>query len=1041
MLDTYWPKADAVNACIKNEAETADVSVLLAVHQPTPLIARAAVTNRETAATEKQLLDFFLSDDVPSGYILCPITGPSGVGKSHVIRWLDAQLQRSKRFDKLLVIRIPKSASLRKVVELILAPLANNPRYAKPRDELNRAVAEVDTAQVIVRFVAELQNALLERSKELRAQLAQDPARGPELRPLIGHAEQLPRLFRDAVLHDHYAESVFSRIISRAIKGRDEESVGGETDTQFFAEDLLLPDNVAINDAAQPVRSYYLSQIAVADVARRELIVKLLNSVIDRAISHVFRLEQSSGGITLQDIILGVRETLLAEGKDLVLLVEDFAALAGIQEALLNVCIQEGTRDGEKVYATMRTALALTDGYLTSRETILTRAQRVWAIGKPEQTDDEIMDATVEMVGAYLNAARWGAEGLKARFRPEKRGASLTDWLPTWNDEQRTEDQAIRLEAFGSSNAGHPLFPFNRDAILRLAGHHLTEGGRLTFNPRRIINEILRNTLLDRETFVSGQFPPPQYHGLQPNGYLASLVRQTSAQDSIKRRLQSALTIWGGDAPDAQALAQVPPLVFETFGLPTPQGLTNLKFDKREVQPAAVSPGKSVSTSEQVAVQSESEPATQDRALTEWRSKLDRWATKSEVLTQAESRNLRNAIQAMLQRSINWSGLRIPEAEIRATALWIAGSFGNPTSGRILTVCKEQSDEDGSLREAFLAVLRFKHYGNQWDYPEGDDDYIAATDLLEDLRRQLEPFLLADAKAAACLLGNALLTQARICGMEPPIRVSNPSSILAGLFDQPRPLDATAVEPNWDQLRMLALNGNTGRSIRPLLQDSLRDRSASYQGESGRKPFAIDTARLFDALTSDPQTGSSLPEGLAEEIRIFLPTISADRLWNRIQGVLGLLRKFREDVGGFLADEKLDKNAFVSDLKEVVVLLQRTQCWPSQAAIDMAKFERDLTEFQGSRYAELVGAASIVDEATREELPKVLNAIGAIDLALIQRTLAFLQTVDTLVAQAVPRVARQEETRKLSDPRVVVAEINALFDRILQTDPVVEVTQ
>ncbi len=31
------------------------------------------------------------------------------------------------------------------------------------------------------------------------------------------------------------------RIISRAIKGRDEESVGGETDTQFFAEDLLLP--------------------------------------------------------------------------------------------------------------------------------------------------------------------------------------------------------------------------------------------------------------------------------------------------------------------------------------------------------------------------------------------------------------------------------------------------------------------------------------------------------------------------------------------------------------------------------------------------------------------------------------------------------------------------------------------------------------------------------------------------------------------------------------------------------------------------------
>jgi hypothetical protein len=51
MLEGYWPAADEVNACIKNEAETADVSILLAVHQPTPLIARAAVTNRESPFT------------------------------------------------------------------------------------------------------------------------------------------------------------------------------------------------------------------------------------------------------------------------------------------------------------------------------------------------------------------------------------------------------------------------------------------------------------------------------------------------------------------------------------------------------------------------------------------------------------------------------------------------------------------------------------------------------------------------------------------------------------------------------------------------------------------------------------------------------------------------------------------------------------------------------------------------------------------------------------------------------------------------------
>ena len=113
MLETYWPKAAAVNACIKNEAETAEVSVLLAVHQPSLLVCRNAGTNIITPATDDELVDAFLTDNVPGGALLLPVTGPSGAGKSHVIRWLDARLQRSPRREKLHIIRIPKSASLR----------------------------------------------------------------------------------------------------------------------------------------------------------------------------------------------------------------------------------------------------------------------------------------------------------------------------------------------------------------------------------------------------------------------------------------------------------------------------------------------------------------------------------------------------------------------------------------------------------------------------------------------------------------------------------------------------------------------------------------------------------------------------------------------------------------------------------------------------------------------------------------------------------------------------------------------------------------
>ncbi|WP_067105517.1 protein DpdH [Sphingopyxis granuli] len=1028
MLEAYWPSADAVNACVKNEAETADVSVLLAVHQPTPLVARAAVTNRETVVSEKQLLDAFLSEDVPAGYILCPITGPSGVGKSHVIRWLDAQLQRSKRYKDLLVIRIPKSASLRKVVELILEPLKNNPRYAKPRDELSKAVAEVNASQIIVRFIAELQNALADRAKEMRAQVSEDASRGAELRSLIGHAEQLPKLFRDAVLHEHYADTVFNRIISRAIKGRDEESIGGETDTQFFGDDLLVPESCDISEAAFPVRNYYLSQIAVADATRREPIAKLLNSVVDRAISHVFRLEQSSGGLTLQDIILGVRESLLEDGKELVLLVEDFAALSGIQEALLNVCIQEGTRDGKQVYATMRTALALTDGYLTSRETILTRAQRVWMIGNAPQSEAETKAAVVEMVGAYLNAARWGEEGLKERFSRNRSAHAQAGWLPIWHDDARSEEEAAALEAFGQSEAGFPLFPFNRAAIERLVEHHLLENAKLTFNPRRVINEILRNTLLDRDSYIRGEFPPAAYHGLQPNGYLANLVRQLSIPDPEKRRLQSTLVMWGGNAPDAKTLAHVQPLVFRTFGVPTPEDLTNVKFVKKVETPPSATPDTPTTSSGTAVVDQASGEDPVDPKIAAWVGKLDRWAT-GEPLIQADARAIRNALAELLQKSIDGSGLRIPEVEVSGRWIAIAGASNNPTGGRELTVCTDYRDEDGTMRQGMFGALRYQHHGSGWDYPEGDDDYVAAMQIVDDLRRQLEPMLIADAKAAGYFLGNALLTQARIAGMQPPVRIAGPQAMLAALFDQPASFDGSSVEPQWDQLRTHALNGSSGRDIRKLLQDALRDRSASYQG-NGRTPFAIDLVRIYDALQLPPEERATLPDAVSEDIRMFLPSLSEDRIWARVQPVIALLRQFRDEVGDFLDDEKLDKNAFVADLKTIVHLLQKTQCWPSQANFDVARFGRNLTEFQTSPYAELVNAAAMVSEAERDQLPRLLNALGVIDLGLIQRTLGFLKDTEALVSLGTPRVEKQMEARRQSDPMIVATDIIALFDRV-----------
>ncbi|MFW7270015.1 protein DpdH [Gluconacetobacter sp. Hr-1-5] len=1033
MLERYWPETDEVNACIKNEAETADVSVLLAIHQPALLTTRNAGTNIEAPASEQELLDAFLSDDVPGGYLLFPITGPSGVGKSHIIRWLDAQLQRSAKRERLHIIRIPKSASLRRVVELILEPLEGDSRFEKSRSELARAVAEIDKRKAVVLFRAQIENTLASRVEALRLEAREHKDRAAELRPLIGHAQMLPKLFGDAALKDYFDETILARVLARALQGREDGAEGNETQSQFFAEDLLLPDAIDLNEAALPVKTYYQTQLAVLDVRRRQAAADLLNTIVDTAIGNVFQLEQSTGGITLQDIILGIREILLKDGMDLVLLVEDFAALSGIQDVLLKVCVQEGTHDGKKVRATMRTALALTDGYLASRDTILTRAQRVWVVGHREQSDDEIGAAVIEMVGAYLNAARWGEDGLRKRFDRRSADDELTGWLPAWQDGEQSDEEAEALIAFGFSMRGHALFPFNRLAIEQLVQRHLTEANRLVFNPRRVINEILRRPLLMRGTFVSGNFPPPEFHGLRPNVYLAGLIRQASQPEPVKRRMASALAVWAGNAADQAALAHVPPAIFSTFSLPTPAELANVGFvpaQKPPIRPAGPTRGGNAPP----APPQPPVAAEQDPKIAAWSKKLDAWASGTE-LVQADARALRNALGDMLKGAINWPVLRIPDQVIDARSLWIAGVRNNPVGGRILIVCESHEDEDGTLREGFLGALRFSFNGHRWNYSEADIDYVASAAIIDRLLAQLIPKLVAEANAQTAVIGRALLNQSRIVGLSPPVRLGGAEPLLRGLFGSPPQVETQAFEEGWDQLRAQATGSVNGRSVRTILQGLLLDRSASFQG-IGSKPFAVDSPRLLDALTGDPPSG--LPEGLPDEVRPFIPTMTDARIWGRLQVVIAKLRAFRNEIADYV-DERIDKGSFVADLREIIPLLQKTNCWPANVAIKLSEFEIRLTEFQTSRFVELVDkTATIVDEADREQVPKLLNALGSLDLGLIQRTMSFLITANAIVSQAEPRVTQQEAVRGQSNPDAVAAEITRLLEGVSATPPVAE---
>ena len=96
-----------------------------------------------------------------------------------------------------------------------------------------------------------------------------------------------------------------------------------------------------------------------------------------------------------------------------------------------------------------------------------------------------------------------------------------------------------------------------------------------------------------------------------------------------------------------------------------------------------------------------------------------------------------------------------------------------------------------------------------------------------------------------------------------------------------------------------------------------------------------------------------------------------------------------------------------------------------------AEFETRLTEFQTSGFVDLVAkTATIVDEAEREQIPKLLNALGSTDLGLIQRTMSFLKVANDIVSLADSRVTQQEAIRSQSDPSLAAAEIVALLEGV-----------
>jgi hypothetical protein len=952
-LIDYWPSQEGIDDCIRTEAETVDEAILLAVHEPVALRTREEGSGLERVQSEQDLLDALLRPAGDGSAVVVAVTGDSGVGKSHMIRWLHAQLQRHPARDRLEIILIPKTASLRQVVELILEPLKGE-AYDKLRLELGRVTASMSPDNASRLLATALTIELQAREKQWHAEAQANPA-DRSLRERIQHARGLQVVLFQTETFESWLRPVLLRVVGRALHGGSEAATGDAR--RFEPCDLEIPTDFDIT-AVSHKGQQYMHLLQQNDGAGRPVAARVLQDALDPALRSVFRFSEALGQRTVEEIVGDIR-SLLGKDRELVLLIEDFAALAGIQETLLNLMIAESDRQGERVRATLRTALAVTDGFLPTRQTILTRAKREWVIPNVTGSEPEMVARLTQMAGRYLNAARWGKQSLRAQYRERGEG-DLYTWVKPFVLDLDAQEQD-GLQAFGSTDQGHPLFPLSPIAIEVLARRDLTVNGRLLFNPRKFINAVLREVLLKRDMQERGRFPPPLFKAAILRTDADLELRSQGHTGDVRDRLVPALAIWAGDPKDLTGPPQVDKALFNVFGLPWPfseGGATQRPQPtperKGRVQTSTVNVAQTVTTQS-----SAPEPGPGPGPESVLEPELEGWANGA--IGQRAALRIRNLLASAMGQRMDWNTLRMCPTNVQRSFFWLPfAQVGNPTAGPKFVVAEEVRPVPAPVRRAIAALDRWEVNGNSWDYPRSEEDYAYAQALLDQLEQQVTAWLVDRARRQATLAGRVLHRQALLLGLSRRADPQKPglSELLAPAPQQVL-ADGVRELPHVGQIIAVQERACQTRSaLREVYVSSL----ACFQGD-GTSPHALDASRVLLAWKAEDGGDAQLLQSDNPGVANAAAELGTPRLPALVQRYANGVKSLRPKVLQ-LTEPAWDAETAAA-ARKVISNANRMGVLASQA-VNMAEIERSLAWLETPEARDVIRAIREFTEPSGE---------------------------------------------------------------------------
>jgi len=472
-----WTTEQAERA-LPTEAESPSDGVFLATHTPLPInLLESATADEGSQVTEEEVLEAVLA---PGDLPIVPILGPSGSGKSHLVRWLRHRLE-VERPDDLVVVFIPKLAMSLKGIALEIIRAGTGPEFDELAADVRGATQELTDKMAVLSLRSALANLVATEGAERRPDEDADTASIREflaehLPNLLNDGEAGPPLFREgAAIHRLAMENLRGR------QGEDKEKAFA-----FEASDLEI--SLADIGRAGASAQLILAQLA-ANQQMRQLGATMLNEQLEAAIATVFGIK----GATITDIFLRLRMHFYGRGQRLMLLIEDFSIFQGIQRGVLDaITLIPGEKDE---FCSLRTVMAVTTGYFRESltDTVRTRTHRVFDLTPHDGAET---GSVGRFVAGYLNAARLEADALDS-YRGEASPPNACDRCPV---RESCHDAFGHVDGIGL----FPMTPYLVDRTSRSLG-----GG---FIARTFLNQILKPLLVtDAASIDRAEFPTTRF--------------------------------------------------------------------------------------------------------------------------------------------------------------------------------------------------------------------------------------------------------------------------------------------------------------------------------------------------------------------------------------------------------------------------------------------------------------------------------------------------------------------------------------------------